>query len=84
MILVLLLIALVGYVVWKKVTWTETAKKRKELVRELRRSGKLNKELDELYVTLIKKKREAKASKERSIRLMQQFVGLNANKHKQK
>lgn len=58
----------------------EKSKIRKKLVKELRYSGKLGKDVDLLYLQIHKKNKEIRDSKERSIKLVGQFVRMNAKK----
>lgn len=77
LILLLVLICLIlVFFVAKKIRMTEKQRLRKQLVRELRRSGQLKNESDALFLKLNAKNRELRASKDRSVNLMKQFVEL--------
>ena len=76
LLLVLFGFGLFVFLAAKKLRLTQKQRVRKQLVKELRRSGKLRKESDALHLKLAKKNRELLESKDRSVELMRQFVGL--------
>ncbi len=88
-LLILALIWIVGFtaIIVRKLGWTKKQRVRNELIRELRRSGRLRKRLDNLYLKLDRTNKELLSSKDRSVRLMKKFVilqskGLNAKQLK--
>jgi len=63
-----------------KLRVSEKSKIRKKLVKELRYSGKLEKDVNLLYSDIREKNKKIRESKERSIKLVEQFVRMNAEK----
>lgn len=88
LLLLVIWIGLIGSFVFSRLGRTEKQRVKKQLVRELRYSGKLRKELDALQIEyslkpsdrlhrkLNLKNRELIASKDRCVKLVQRFVQL--------
>lgn len=88
LLLLVIWIGLIGSLIRARLKLTEKQKVKKQLVRELRHSGRLRKEIDKLQIgylsnrsdrlhrKLYLKNRELIASKDRCVKLVQRFVQL--------